>query len=108
MMTNEHEPVVMQILGYASGEHCEVAGAYVFSVNIQTIPDLNWLRITWDKAEALRFKDTVEAFKVFNEVLQSVPVRPDGKPNKPLTAFNLLIEPYNTEPLHMVGRKNMH
>jgi hypothetical protein len=49
----------------------------------------------WSSSEddALRFAGVKEAFEFWNQVLESDPIRPDGKPNKPLTAFTISIEP---------------
>jgi hypothetical protein len=43
-------------------------------------------------AEAARY-DAVEAVKVWLAVDPEHPVRPDGKPNRPLTAFTVEVEP---------------
>lgn len=50
------------------------------------------LSVTKDRAEALQFKDIKEAFDFWNQQSPTVPMRPDGKPNKPLTAFTVLFD----------------
>jgi hypothetical protein len=47
---------------------------------------------TYDKSKALRFNSKLEAFQFCMQILESDPIRPDGKPNRPLTAFTVLIE----------------
>ena len=48
--------------------------------------------ITPDRAKAQRFDDLGEAFAAWCAVSQSVPLRPDGNPNRPLTAFTIVTE----------------
>jgi hypothetical protein len=49
---------------------------------------------TWtpDPAKALRFATAKAAHEFWNQVSKSRPVRADGQPNRPLTAFTVLIE----------------
>jgi hypothetical protein len=48
---------------------------------------------TRHKAKAMKFADAAEAFMLWNSVHELEPVRAhDGKPNKPLTAFTIVIE----------------
>jgi hypothetical protein len=47
---------------------------------------------SYDKSQALRFAGKFEAFQFCMQILESDPIRPDGKPNRPLTAFTVLIE----------------
>jgi hypothetical protein len=50
---------------------------------------------TWtpDPAKAMTFGDARAAFESWQQVPRSRPVRPDGKPNHPLTAFTVAIVP---------------
>jgi len=41
----------------------------------------------------MTFGDARAAFECWQQVLRSRPVRPDGKPNRPLTAFTVAIVP---------------
>ena len=45
-----------------------------------------------DPAKAMRFVDGGAAAKCWRTVSKSRPVRPDGKPNRPLTAITVSIE----------------
>lgn len=45
-----------------------------------------------DVSQAMQFSDAGEAFKLWTSIPVSRPVRPDGKPNKPLTAFTISVE----------------
>jgi len=42
--------------------------------------------------EALRFKDLKEAMDTWRARSKTVPFRPDGKPNRPLTAYHATFE----------------
>jgi len=46
-----------------------------------------------DVQKAMRFKSHPEAWKLWNTQSRTVPLRPDGRPNKPLTAFTVSIVP---------------
>jgi hypothetical protein len=47
---------------------------------------------TKKRAEALRFTDMPSAMKFWRQPSSVLPLRPDGKPNRPLTAFNIEVE----------------
>jgi hypothetical protein len=49
--------------------------------------------LTTRREEARRFADNAEAMLAWNTVSKSRPKRPDGRPNKPLTALTVEIEP---------------
>ena len=50
--------------------------------------------IGWDDdpAKALRFDSATEAMQLWRTVSSRTPTRPDGKPNRPLTAFTVAIK----------------
>lgn len=48
---------------------------------------------TEDPAQALRFSDQRAAWECYRRVPVRRPYRPDGKPNRPLTACTIGIEP---------------
>lgn len=48
-----------------------------------------FIEATNDIAEALRFADTIEALECWRAVSTTHPLRRDGKPNRPLTAFTV-------------------
>lgn len=49
--------------------------------------------LTPRRKEALRFDTSAEAMIAWNRISVTYPRRPDGKPNKPLTALTVEIEP---------------
>lgn len=48
---------------------------------------------TSDPAEALTFDSPADAFEVWNGQSSRVPFRPDGEPNRPLTAYTIEVRP---------------
>jgi hypothetical protein len=63
-------------------------GAWVMSYD----PDgsVEW---TNDPDHALRFDNRTDAFELWRKPSKVNPIRADGKPNRPLTAFTFSIEP---------------
>jgi len=51
------------------------------------------LRVTDDRYKALSFSSPGEAMRFWKQQSKSRPVRPDGEPNRPLTAWTCGIEP---------------
>jgi hypothetical protein len=47
---------------------------------------------TDDPARARRFDQAMDAWRCYTTVSTTQPTRPDGKPNRPLTAFTILVE----------------
>jgi hypothetical protein len=52
-----------------------------------------WGEATWtnNPAEAIAFTTAIEARACWTEQSRLRPLRPDGKPNRPLTAFSILV-----------------
>lgn len=48
--------------------------------------------ITTNEAEARLFDDFAAAHAFLGQVSTKVPVRPDGNPNRPITAYSILVE----------------
>lgn len=51
------------------------------------------LRVTDDRNKALKFKNPGEALRYWKQQSKLQPLRPDGQPNRPLTAWTMGIEP---------------
>lgn len=85
----------IRIVGYADGSACELAGKYLKRYDAAYInPDFGydggWLEVTADIEEAQVFDSAPKALEKWRE--QAPPpyhLRPDGKPNRPLTAFTV-------------------
>jgi hypothetical protein len=83
---------VIRNLGLANGSAGSVPGQYLKWYNPEArggMGDWGW---TPNKEEALSFEDPIEAFKLYISVPGNRPRRPDGRPNKPLTSFTIIIE----------------
>ena len=53
---------------------------------------LGSVQVTDDERKAMRFLSVGAAMALINSVPANRPIRDDGRPNRPLTAFSLVIE----------------
>lgn len=91
-------PVLVRLVSWANGAPLQCAGEYLRDINVQKADKSEyWLKTTKYKFKARKFKSPLEVFTIWKEVLQSDPVRPDGKPNRPFTALNIEIVAYNAK-----------
>jgi hypothetical protein len=98
---------VMQIIDPASGEKSPFVGTYIVSYDPdfhhKTAPDGyggGQLRVTLDRALARCFNDAGEALEYWRQAPKCSchSTRPDGKPNRPLTAFTVSISDEDAAP----------
>ncbi len=54
---------------------------------------------TQDPAEAMAFDTPKDAFDTYMTVAESFPTRPDGHPNRPLTAYTIEVLELGQEPV---------
>lgn len=54
--------------------------------------------LTHDKARARHFRSSTDAFAFWRQVSRRQPVRHDGKPNRPLTAYSIELLPETEDP----------
>jgi hypothetical protein len=80
--------IVIICEGYANGQQCPFIGQYLqwYDPGAPGVSVGGW---TPDLAQAQKFPDMEAAFRCYNQVHPVQPLRPDGKPNKPLTAFTV-------------------
>lgn len=64
-------------------------GQYVKSYQASGGFGHGFIETTDDIAKALKFADVGEALECWRAVSTTHPLRPDGKPNRPLTAFTV-------------------
>lgn len=90
--------VVLRIEGLNDGTPTAFDGQYVSDYNPskpgfdpEGRPMLCRLATTTDPDKAIQFKDCVEALELWKLVDITNPFRPDGQPNRPLTAFSVLV-----------------
>jgi hypothetical protein len=84
---------VMKILAAADGTFIPFANHYVRQVDFDAAGGRGSLKTTPDPLQAKRFRDVDAALRFWNTQSKAVPLRPDGLPNKPLTAFTVTLEP---------------
>lgn len=81
------------LAGYTLGDQPQPAlvGQFLAEYDPEKHDGMGEAAWTPDREHALRFDDAVEAWALWTTVPTSRPVRPDGQPNKPLTAFTIEI-----------------
>jgi hypothetical protein len=88
--------VVMVCQGLADGRRTAEDGQFLRSYDPDVITPLGFGAIHWTArlAKAMRFPSQEAAWRCWRTQSVRYPVRPwDGKPNRPLTAFNVEIVP---------------
>lgn len=80
---------VIQFLGDALGRPTRVDGQYLTAYD----PDTGDLQTTADASRALHFDHPADALHLWRAQSTVEPLRPDGKPNRPLTAFTITVDP---------------
>jgi hypothetical protein len=87
--------VVMVLLGTFTkeGNHLDLPDAtYLESYDIEDYGGRGSAAWAQDKNKAMRFTSVAHAMRVWNTQSKTMPIRADGKPNKPLTAFTVEIK----------------
>jgi len=93
------EGVVIQILGLAEGapptgfdgQFLQEYDPDLEGLDDEGRPTLALLRTTHDIDQARVFSSAREAMALWKQPSKRVPLRPDGKPNRPLSAFSVEI-----------------
>lgn len=80
---------IMVCLGYAAGHHCDHVGQFLREFDPDYANGLGRAWWTPDAAKAKRFTNHGELFEFWRQVSKVQPKRGDGKPNRPLTAYNI-------------------
>lgn len=62
---------------------------YVIRCDFDAAEGLGIVDVTTDIKLARKFAGTIEAMRYYNTVSKKHPVRPDGEPNRPLTAYTV-------------------
>jgi hypothetical protein len=81
----------LKIVGLANGQPSQYDGQYIVRCEPVGEPGSAVLDTTTDIQKARRFNGIVEATEYWQQADPRMPVRPDGKPNRPLTAFSVEI-----------------
>jgi hypothetical protein len=96
--------IVLQIVGLNTGEPTPFDGQYLKEYDCSRdgrSPDgrrlLAHIVTTPNIEDAMHLKDMAEFHAVWAAIDPRNPVRSDGKPNRPLTAFSVMAVPYRKE-----------
>jgi len=84
---------VMVALGFANGRFCPHEGQYLRSFDHEHDNGMGWGEFTSNIARAKKFDTREELFEFWTKVPKCRPIRPDGQPNRPLTALSVTVEP---------------
>lgn len=82
----------IKAIAFANGSHCPHAGQWLQSFDVDAFGGQGYAKYTSDPARALAFKDKGEVFEYWKTQSAVRPLRPDGKPNRPLTSLTISIE----------------
>ena len=83
--------VVLECWGYPDGRPCSINGCYLVAFDFEAECGRGVGDWTRDIRRARRFADGGEALLFWKTQSKTVPTRDDGKANRPLTAFNIMI-----------------
>lgn len=67
-------------------------GSWLMYCDVEGLGGRGDIRWTDHPSRALRFATKIDALSLFHRQSTFMPLRPDGKPNKPLTAYTINIE----------------
>lgn len=83
---------VIRVVNIAGMPHLDrdVDGMFIKSIDLDD--DLGPATLTARKSHAMRFKTPADAYRAWSKQSTTHPLRPDGKVNRPLTMYSILIE----------------
>jgi hypothetical protein len=70
----------------------EPVDAWVESYDPNARDGLGWMTFTKDPAKAVAFPSASEALRYWQQTSTLRPLRDDGRPNRPLTAFTIAVK----------------
>ena len=83
---------VIVSMGLAFGDDDRSVGQYLAAFDADAYSGRGLIRWTHDKARAMRFADFEAAAECWKRQSAVRPLRPDGQPNRPLTAYSVTFE----------------
>lgn len=84
---------IIRIIANADGSPSRLAGCYVETFDVDAYGGRGELDTTAHACLAMRFASRAEAIRFWQRQSRVCPVRADGMPNRPLTAFHVDIGP---------------
>lgn len=92
---------VIRIVGLSDGRPLPLDGHYLRSADVNAHGGRGSVDAVQDPALARRFTDVVDALAYWRRQSDVRPLRPDGKPNRPLTAYTVeVVDAPPSAPLH--------
>lgn len=82
--------IVLKLFSFNEAD--SLAGQYLESADVDADNGYGSLELTSDLEKAMKFPSTLDALQFWRRQSSVRPLRPDGKPNRPLTAFHAMIE----------------
>ena len=83
----------IQLVEFANGAPCDQAGQYLESFDPDAYGGRGYVTWTPDLSKAMRFANEAEALGMLWRQPTVRPLRPDGKPNRPLAAYDTVFVP---------------
>jgi hypothetical protein len=83
----------IRAVGFSNGVPCPHAGQWLESFNHDTADGLGYGTFTVHARQAMRFATPGDALTFWRRGSRTKPLRPDGRPNRPLTALTVQVEP---------------
>ena len=79
----------MKVIGVAGIPEIDQFNDYYIASYADTPNGRGDIKFSVSKDDALKFATPREALEYWRRISRTVPIRPDGKPNRPLTAFTI-------------------
>jgi hypothetical protein len=85
--------VIIRAVEFADGTPCPHSGQWLVWFDHDADGGQGHGVFTSEPRRAMQFLDNADALQFWNRQSLVRPLRPDGQPNKPMTALSVLIEP---------------
>jgi hypothetical protein len=86
------DKIVIICQGAAGPFECNTVGQYLKSCDFEAFGGRGYVKFTTSLHDAMTFPTKGAAWEYWRSQSRTVPLRPDGKPNRPLTAYHVWIE----------------
>lgn len=83
---------IIRAIDYANGQLCPVAGQWLRSFDFEAYGGRGFGEWTVVKGKAMRFASVGDAMLFWKTQSKTVPLRSDGKPNRPLTSVTITFD----------------
>lgn len=89
--TKDSKPLVIVIMGLADGTKTLLDGSLIVKFDVDANNGVGKLFVTKALKQARKFKTLTDAIAYAQRVSKIRPLRPDGKPNRPLMMYNVAV-----------------